>query len=379
MRKDRIIYSTGSFSLTLALTAVITVALCANPFAGFYVMVGGLFFFPFFLQIVLRAAGPGSALASLALFGFGVGIRLGTGPALFVCAYLLVPLTVYGWCLYKNLPAAKSMPAIALAYALWVLALYALSFRILGDAPFEALSRMAVESLNTMPQRDGLLSAAYSYGLLGLPEEIAEVAVIQVPQGGATFSPEALAEFFKQIHTRASLWLRVLVPSLISSLGPYLALGGVYMSDYYGKRQAQRRIFRMPEESRAASYAPPELKGLAPFHQWYIPKHLATPLWIMGGVSLLTRLSGQEALSLAGAMLYNIFTACFAIQGISLVNFMQRQRGVRSAMRGITTFILALILPQAAMILGMFDQISDQRKLRKPNESNGSDTGRDES
>ena len=99
----------------------------------------------------------------------------------------------------------------------------------------------------------------------------------------------------------------------------------------------------------------------------------------MGGVSLLTRLSGQEALSLAGAMLYNIFTACFAIQGISLVYFMQRQRGVRSAMRGITVFILALILPQAAMILGMFDQISDQRKLRKPNESNGSDTGRDES
>ena len=59
MRKDRIIYSTGSFSLALALTALITVALCANPFAGFYVMVGGLFFFPFFLQIVLRAAGPG--------------------------------------------------------------------------------------------------------------------------------------------------------------------------------------------------------------------------------------------------------------------------------------------------------------------------------
>lgn len=82
---------------------------------------------------------------------------------------------------------------------------------------------------------------------------------------------------------------------------------------------------------------------------------------------------------MAGAMLYNIFTACFAIQGISLVNFMQRQRGVRSAMRGITVFILALILPQAAMILGMFDQISDQRKLRKPNESNGSDTGRNES
>lgn len=379
MRKDKIIYSTGSFSLALVVTAIVTVALCANPFAGFYVMVGGLFFYPFFLQVVLRTAGPASALAALALFGFGSAIRLGVGPALFVCAYLLVPLIVYGWCLYKNLPAAKSMLAIALAYALWVLTLYTLSFRVLGEAPFEALSRMAIEALNAMPERDGLLSTAYSYGLLGLPQEIAKDAVVQVPQGGASFSPEALIEFFKQIHTRASLWLRALVPSLISGLGVYLALGGVYMSDYYGKRQAQRRSFRIPEGSREAPYVPPELKGLAPFHRWHIPKHLATPLWVMGGVSLLTRLSGQEALSLAGAMLYNIFSACFAIQGISYVNFTQRQRGVRSAMRGITIFLLALILPQAALILGMFDQISDQRKLRKPNESNGSDTGRDES
>lgn len=44
-----------------------------------------------------------------------------------------------------------------------------------GRSPLSKLSDMVVESLNTMPERDGLLSAAYSYGLLGLPEEIAEV------------------------------------------------------------------------------------------------------------------------------------------------------------------------------------------------------------
>ena len=91
----------------------------------------------------------------------------------------------------------------------------------------------------------------------------------------------------------------------------------------------------------------------------------------------MTRLSGQEALALAGAMLYNIFLACFCLQGISTVNFTQRMRGVRPVIRAITIAALALILPQVAMILGLFDQISDQRKLRQVNESNDSDTRRD--
>lgn len=377
MRKDRFIYSTGSFSFALITTALITVALVSGPFAGFYVMSAGLFFMPFFLQLILRIAGPLSALASIVLIAFGISLKLGMGPALFAAAYLLVPLAVYYYCQFNGIAASKSMLAIALAYAVWVLILYALSFTLLGEPPFEALSRMTIEALEGMPERDGLLATFLRFGLLGLPQEMAENAVIQSPQGGAVFSSVALEEFYRQIQTRVDLWLRALVPSLISSYSPYLAIGGVYLSDYYGKRQAQRRAFRKSEGSAAVSYDPPELRDMTPFSKWHIPKHLATPLWVMGGISLLTRLSGQEALALAGAMLYNIFLACFCLQGISTVNFTQRMRGVRPVIRAITIAVLALILPQVAMILGLFDQISDQRKLRQVNESNDSDTRRD--
>lgn len=373
MPKKAFIHSTGSFSLSLLLTGFITIAMISTPFSGFYVMVGVLFMLPFFMQLVLRVAGPVAALASLTLFGFGVGLSLGPVPALFATAYLLVPVAVYALCLHYRLAAAKSMAAIALSYALCLLALYALSFKALGGAPFEELSRMMIEALQTMPERDSLLSTAYQFGLLGISQTMLDGAVIQAPQGGATFSPEVLDEFFKQIDARAVLWLRALVPSLISSLGPYLAIGGVYISDHYGKRSAQRRAFR---NSQDVVEAPPELPGLPPFHKWFISKQMATPLWIIGGVYLLSRLSGQEALALAGAMLYNIFSVFFTIQGLSSLNFVQRQRGVRPLMRGLTLAAFSFILSQAAMILGLFDQFNDHRKLRKPDESSDTDTGR---
>ena len=344
MRKSTLIYSTGSFTLSLAATALITVILVANPFAGFYVLVSAAFALPFFMQIILRAAGPVSALVSLVLFSFGVSIKLGPGPALFGAGYLLVPAAVYGYCLYKQIPAAKSMLIIAFSYVFSVLVLYFLSFRLLGEAPFEALPRMMIEALEAMPDRDSLLSIAYQYGMLAIPQEMTDSAVIQSPRGGAMLSPEILAEFYKQIQARADLWLRALMPSLISSLSIYLSIGGVYMSDHYGRRQAQRRAFRAPQSSPDDAAAPPVFSDLPPFHKWFIPRHLAIPLWIMGGVSLLTRLSGQSALALAGAMLYNIFSALFGIQGLSAINFMQRKRGTRSVLRVITITALAVFL-----------------------------------
>lgn len=383
MQKGRFIYSASGFSLTLVLTGLITASLISGPFSGFYLLSAALFFLPFYMQLVLRIAGPLSALAALSLFCFGTGLRFGSPAALFALAYLAVPAAVYAWCLKRAFPAQKAMLMIGLCYAATVLALYALSFRVLGEAPFEALSRLTVDSLRDMPERDGLLMTAYRFGLLSIPQEMAENAVIQSPQGGAMLSSEVLGELYKQIGTRASLYLRALVPSLISSLGPWLATGGVYMSDFYGKRQAHRRAFRQPEGSADAQA--PQLKGLPPFHRFFIPKQLASPLWAAGALSLLTRLSGQDALALAGAMLYNIFFVFFSLQGISALNFMQRRRNVRPWLRALSIAAAVLLLPHAALVLGMFDQLSDQRKLRRPDAdaqsdkdtTNNHDTGRE--
>ena len=97
-----------------------------------------------------------------------------------------------------------------------------------------------------------------------------------------------------------------------------------------------------------------------------LPQAYVKPLFIMGALSLLARFSSQPALSIGGQMLYNVAAACFTLQGLAFVNHLQKLKGTRPGLRGITLAILALILPQAAMILGIFEQITDARKIRKP-------------
>ncbi len=378
MQKGRLIYSTASFSLSLVLTGLLTVALTANPFSGFYLLSAGLFLLPFFLQLVFRCAGPLSALASLVLLCFGISLKNGASPALFAIGYLAPPLVAYACCLYRGVSAYRAMAIIALVYGASVLLLYALSFRVLGEAPFDALSRLAVQALQSMPERDGLLITATRFGLLSIPESLSDSAVIQSQQGGATLSPELLEELYKQVQARLGIWLRALVPSLISSYAPWLALGGVHLSEFYGKRQAERRAFRAPQDSPAPSY--PRLEPLPVFHRFHLPASLSKPLLAAGGLAFLTRFSSQQGLALAGAMLYNIFSALFSLQGLSCLNHMQKTRGVRPSVRGLSIAAFTLLLPHASLILGIFDQLSDPRKLRHAGDSTKSDqddTGRD--
>lgn len=378
MQKGRLIYGTAGFSLSLVLTGLLTVALTANPFSGFYLLSAGLFLLPFFLQLVFRCAGPLAALASFALLCFGISLKSGALPALFAMAYLAPPLIAYAFCLYRGVSAYRAMAIIGLVYVASVLLPYALSFRVLGEAPFEALSRLAAEALRTMPERDGLLITATRFGLLSIPESLSGSAVIQSQQGGATLSPELLEELYKQVQARLGIWLRALVPSLVSSYAPWLSLGGVYLSEFYGKRQAERRAFRAPQGSPAPSY--PRLEPLPVFHRFCLPAQLSKPLLAAGGLALLTRLSSQEGLALAGAMLYNLFSALFSLQGLGCLNHLQRTRGVRPSVRGLSIAAFALLLPHASLILGVFDQLSDPRKLRREGDSADTDqdnTGRD--
>ena len=94
-----------------------------------------------------------------------------------------------------------------------------------------------------------------------------------------------------------------------------------------------------------------------------VSHELKTPV---GALSLLARYARQPAIAIGGQMLYNVAAACFTLQGLAFVNYLQKAKGTRPGLRGITLAVLALILSQAAMILGVFEQFSDARKLRRP-------------
>ena len=371
MRTDRLIYSPKGFLISIALTGAMIVLLAVSAFAPPYLLTAIVFIFPIYLQMLLRVAGPVPAGASLLIISLAVLQRINLPASIFTLSYLAVPLLIYAYCLYKKLSFDKTVLAIVLGYSVIVLILYTLTFRLLGNAPFDVLSDQMIQGLSVMPERDGLLSASYQYGLLALPAHLAENPLIETTQGVWTFAPEVLSEFYKQIAARTSLWLRVLVPSLISSYSLYVGLGGVFLSNYYGKRQAQRRAFRQNETPALPEPDYPE------FSKWYIPKALVVPLWVMGGISIISRLSSQPGLMLAGSMLYNIFASFFSMQGLSFINHFQKIKGTKPAFRGLTIAALALILPQAALILGMFDQFNDSRKNKDKSTQNKFDNRRE--
>ena len=58
----------------------------------------------------------------------------------------------------------------------------------------------------------------------------------------------------------------------------------------------------------------------------------------VGGFYLLSRLSRNLTLFLAGGMMYNVFAAVYVLQGLSLVNSFQKARGRSRA--GLTIVLL---------------------------------------
>ena len=79
---------------------------------------------------------------------------------------------------------------------------------------------------------------------------------------------------------------------------------------------------------------------------------------------LMTILSANPVFRIAGQMMYNVFFAFYAIQGMSYLNYIMKRRGTRPVFRFILLLLLFMILSPVAMILGVYDQVMDPRKLR---------------
>ena len=213
------------------------------------------------------------------------------------------------------------------------------------------------------------LNAFYQYGFLSLPAELAENPLVGAARGGWTFSPAALDEFYRQAQARIDLWLRSLLPTLISSYSVSYGVLGVYLSLRLGGRHARALVAR-GQTAQSAEDVCPQL-GLPPFAAWHLPTTPGRALMVLAGLSFLLRLSGSVTLSLAGQMMYNVASSFLVIQGLSVLEYLQRKRGVRLGFSRVLMALLFLLLPTAMLILGVFDQISDPRKLRTPQHPSG--------
>ncbi len=360
MHSYRLWLSTRSAILAPAICLALVALLLSAPLSPFYMLTLTLFLFPLLCLLSASLAGVLPTLLCLLILS-GAGY-LGLGPAggLATLAYL-TPLTVcYLVCLQLRLHWHKTVTAMLFIYIISVLLSYLWLQRANGQQLFSRVAANVVAGIDQLPERDLLLQTFYQFGLLGLPSEIAAQPLTEA-QVGWTYSQAALQEFYKQISTRVDLWLRALLPTLVSAYSIKLCVLGFFVAQYYGCRQAQRLAFKQPDIDAQALCPSLEMPA---FSQLHLPKTAGTALLILGAGFLLTRVSGSPTLALSGQMMYNVFSALYIIQGLSYVNFLQKKRASRPAVRVITLLALYLALQTALVFVGLLDQFLDPRKLR---------------
>lgn len=361
MQANRLWYNPRAALLSAGIVAALVAVMATAPFSGLYLFGATALLLPFVLQIVLTTSGPLVAATCAGMVGYGLYLVFGPAGALFGLYFLLGLVLLQAICLWVRLPYPRVMIVMTLGYAVLVTLLYLLARRQLGDDPFVALTQQAMAALDTMPGRDIFLNTFYRYDLLSVPAELADNLLVEGVQGW-TFSPLVLSEFYKQAGARVELWLRALLPTLLSTQSVQWGVAGLFVSMHFGAKQAQRVAYLAVDDAKAQEILPS--LGLPVFSNWFIPGELGYILYGFVGVWLLIRVSGNPAMLLAGQMLYNVAAALFTIQGLSFMNFAQKKRDTNPKVRGLTLILMITVLPLAALMMGVWEQISNARKLR---------------
>ncbi len=363
MRKYRLLLSSRS-AITAVLACLTMAWVLGNvPLAAFYLFSAVIFIYPFILLVTASTTGVLPSLVCLLIMLGGTRQVLGNEAALAASAYLALPLISMLICLHLKLSWQKTVISLLSVYVLSVMFIYLVMQRRADNDLFALIAQRVIDGINGMAERDSLLNTFYQFGLLGLPQEVAAQPLVEAVQGW-TYSPQALQEFYKQIASRVDLWLRALLPTLISSYSLLLCIPGFFAAQFYGLRHAQRLAFRLGTDVQAEEFCP-KLE-MPVFSSLFMPKAAGQALLILALGYLLARLSGNATLALAGQMMYNVFAALYVIQGLSYINFMQKKRNTRPGFRAFTLVMLFVLLQPALVFAGLIDQFMDPRKLRQP-------------
>lgn len=353
MRAIRLLVDPKRSILLLLLTGLLVWGLGAGSIPGLTYLGFGLVLFPAMLLITGAMGGILPALFGVVLMLLGAFRIFGT-DGLWLALYLLPPAAVFLVCLEIRLPFFKTAGMVLAASVLSMITLFVIfQYRSGGDL-YGALAGSAIEGLEGLPARDSLLYSLWRAGFISHSQE-AGAQVFQTLGDGWTFKPDVLAEFIKQLRSRISDLTASLMPGLLTTFTITISTLGSGFAVTLGKRRASC----------------PDL-GMPAFSRWHLPRTVGRRMWVLAAGYLLAAFSGNRVLQVAGQMMYNVFFALFAIQGLSVVDFKMKSRGRKPALRLILLLLLYFLLSPAALLIGIFDQSSDSRGLRpappSPNE-----------
>ena len=324
------------------------------PMAALYYVSAGILLFPL-AGLVLAAVGGWAALALAGgIIAFGA-YRIFGMPGLLILAYALPAGIALLTAIELKLPWTRALLAVLAAFIAGTLAIYLLLQRVTGSDLFGFTSEAVIAGLDQFPQRDALLYNFWKGGFLshGQPEG----TQIFIENGkGWTFTPAVLKEFYQQITLRISILMKSLFQGLLTSFALYISALGSNIALRAGK-SAQ------PDSC-------PDL-GMPSFETWHIPLALGKRLWVPAAGYLLMLISRSPVIQLAGSLMFNVFYAVYAIQGLAVLSHRFHQGSMRAWLRRLILLLLFTVLQPMLVFIGILDQMRDTRGLRPINRETG--------
>lgn len=338
--------------------------LALSPLTGVYAALLGFYLLPAALCVTAAVCGllPAAVNACAALFAF---YRLAGGTGLMLAALYSVPLLIAYLLLMRfRVPFWKACGGMILMHLLALAGGLAILQAMTNGDLYRAAGEGVKNWLDHWEMGDSLLYQFYAMGMIALPENMAEQAVIETAQGYA-LSAAARQDMLLSAQSMVESTLKSLIPSAIIQQSILGGVGCMLLSIRFGTIAEERRAFRSPDSTAKADF--PDL-GMQPLSLWYIPRGMGWKVglaFVLG--SVLRAMASSVPVAMAGVILYSASCAVFTVQGAALLNFMQKTKGTARIWRVVLPALLLML--SLLSYLGIFDQIVNIRGLRKPSES----------
>jgi hypothetical protein len=349
MTDIRILTNQKRSLILLAILAAIVFALSSIPLAPLYFISFGLILFPLASMVFAAVGGWLPFAMANAVVALGACCLFGL-QGLMVLVYAMPAGLALLIAIEQKLPFLKALALTLFSFIVGTLGFYLLTQGASGGDIFGFTSQVAVEALEQLDMRDLLLYNLWKGGLLSHGQPQGTQVFIENGRGW-TFVPSVLEEFYKQISFRLKIMLQSVFQGLLTSFAIYMAGLGSYLALRLGSSVS------LPD--------PCPTLDMLPFHQWHLPKEIGKQLWILGAGYLLMTFSASHVVQLMGSLMFNVFYAVYAMQGLSVFSFRLRLGGMRPWLRYLLLFLLFAILQPVLVFIGIIDQVRDSRGLRQ--------------
>ena len=340
-----------------------------GPLPAVYASLLTLFLLPTALCMAAMICGTAATAAGLAAALIAMASLTGRQGLTLTAVYVLPILAAFFAVIVLKLPFRKSCFLLIGVHGAALALVYMLSQRMAGGQLYTAAGNAVGDFLKDWEMGDTMLYQLYSTGLIDLKSELADGALLPV-LGGYQLSSAARADMLLSVRSLICSTLQGLVPNILVSQS---ILGGVacmLLPLRFGFLAEEKRAFLRDapapegEEGKQKVHFPD--LGMPPFSMWHLPRGVGWQVGAALAAGYVLRAVRHPVAAIAGAILYAAASSVFIIQGAAAINFLQKSRGARRGWRVVAPVLLYVL--SLLMLIGIFDQISNFRGLRKPPE-----------